>query len=487
MKAYSFYKTGLFLLVFCSNTLSFAEDQDEQLTVNATTTDGQSQNDIQEANQLAEIFVLQKQLVYKLLQNIGIPPDKLSPDVKKAINKPQTTSIKAFKAFSYCLDFMDKGEFDKAREQCDEAIRQDPGFSLAQRQLNSIPDHQETMPEIVADHMTQPITVGLKPDTPEIIVLNNIPPDEPPVQLPSDLDAVNRDVPQVDPSSPACGNTGQCGFYSTFLTHSNPDGSTAVTSAPIMNRTAVSIPPGNESGNISINQIGQEDKGFLNLQVDPRNQTGNITAFQDGVSTQGQSTVSNGQLDRVVTNQFQTASHVKGLELGTYLAKFDNRASKGIDIFHSGIPFAEGVVTPIDHISSLGRVQYSGVANGDFSVNGQLVPCQGNCGHFTGTLNYGAANLETFRLDANAHQVEGNLTAAAQITATNVGLKPSGEFQFDQSNGSFKVGPNSEHLSAAQGSVAGRPFGNNAEVVGGVFTIHGGHIQGAGSFGGGRK
>jgi hypothetical protein len=93
------------LLVLCNYNLSIAQDQDEQLTVNATTTDveGLSQKDIKEANKLVDIFILQKQLVYKLLQNIGITSDKLSPDVKNAINKPQTTSLRAFKSFCNCL------------------------------------------------------------------------------------------------------------------------------------------------------------------------------------------------------------------------------------------------------------------------------------------------------------------------------------------------------------------------------------------------
>jgi hypothetical protein len=149
MKLYPFHKIGLLLLVLCScngnrsappfekeglgeiskinppqppRKLSSFEigggehiqdQEDEQLTVNATTTDaeGSSSIDIKEANKLAEIFVLQKQLVYKLLQNIGITSDKLSPAIKNAINKPQTTNVNAFKAFCYCLDLMDKGQF----------------------------------------------------------------------------------------------------------------------------------------------------------------------------------------------------------------------------------------------------------------------------------------------------------------------------------------------------------------------------------------
>ncbi|SJM92963.1 hypothetical protein CRENPOLYSF2_3010005 [Crenothrix polyspora] len=266
MKLYPFHKIGLLLLVLCScngnrSVLPFEkeglgeiskinppqpplklspfvkgggehiQDQgDEQLTVNATTTDaeGTSSNDIQEANKLAEIFVLQKQLVYKLLQNIGITSDKLSPAVKIAINKPQTTNVKAFKAFCYCLDLMDKGQFKKAREQCDDAVKYDPNFALAQRLLESIPDHQETMPEIVANHMKSPIIVGLQPKPSEEIVLNTIPP----VQLPSDIGAVDLQASEIDRSSPPCGNNGHCGFYSTFLAHSSPENGVTRHSAP---------------------------------------------------------------------------------------------------------------------------------------------------------------------------------------------------------------------------------------------------------------
>ncbi|NOS73227.1 MAG: hypothetical protein HOP36_01540 [Methyloglobulus sp.] len=504
MKHSPLFKIGLLLLILGNYSLCIAQDQEEQLTVNATTTDveGVSQHDIKEANKLAEVFQLQKQLVYKLLQNIGITPDKLSPEVKNAIDKPQTTSIRAFKSFCNCLDLKDKGQFAKAREQCEEAVKNDPNFALARQLLESMPDQQQSMQEIVSDHMNRG-TADLQGTTSN--ALNTIPPDEPPVTIPSDTGGEGCQtsggsngcqVQEIDKSSPPCDSNGHCGFYSTFLAHSGPNGSINVATSPFMNRLAVAIPPTNASGAISINQIGEEGKGSLNLQLDPGNQTGSVTAFQEGQANQGSNTIPDGQLERFVTNGFTTTNGVTGLELGAYLTGFDFTGRLGnvgdnqnYDLFHGALYFAEGQATPIDAVKNLGKVQYSGVANADFSVNGQLVPCQGTCGSFTSTLNYGAAKLEAFKLEANAQQVVGTFTAAAQITANNVGIKPSGEFQFDQTSAgsSFKVGTSTQDLAPAAGVVAGRPFGNQGELVGGVFAIHGENIQGAGNFGGSRK
>jgi hypothetical protein len=505
MKSCPFYKIALMVLVLSNYNLCIAQDQDEQLTVNATTTDVEDpskKGDIKEANKLADIFLLQKQLVYKLLQNIGITPDKLSPELKSAINQPQTTNIKAFKAFCNCLDLKDKGQYAKAREQCDEAVKNDPNFALARQLLESMPDHNQTMQEIVSDHMNRGIA-GLQGST--SYAMNTIPPDEPPVTIPSDTGGETCQTKggsngcQVgdDKSSPPCDNNGYCGFYSTFLARQSRNGDISLAASPFMNRRGVGVPPSNANGAISINQIGRESNGFLNLQLDPSNQVGQVTAFREGQFNQGSTNITGGQLERNVTDQFATKNNVTGLELGSYLTGFDfngrlgNVGGNSYDLFHGAIYFAEGKVTPIDTIKNLGRLQYDGVVNGDFSVNGQLVPCQGTCGSFTSTLNYGAAKLVDFRLVANAEQAAGNQTAAATIAARNVGLKPTGEFVFDQTRagggGSFKIGTNLQNLTTATGVVAGRPFGNHADLVGGVFAIHGGNINGAGNFGGRQK
>jgi hypothetical protein len=500
MKPYPFYKIALSLLLLFNCNLVLAEDQEEQLTVNATTTsvDDPSRKDIKEANKLADIFVLQKQLVYRLLQNIGLTPDKLSPDVKKAIDKYQTTNIKAFKAFSNCLDFQDKGLYEKAREQCDEAIRNDPNFVLAQRLRESIPDQRQTMSEIVTEHLNRSGTRGDVGSKPVVVVINNVPPNEPPISIVDPIDETCQTsggdgcrVEEIDKSTPSCDKNGQCGFYSTFLAYSDSK-TINVSSSPFINRLAVAIPPSNASGNIAINQLGYENKGHLNLQLDPLNQIGRVIGFQDAqANLSNQNFAPIGQLDRVVTHQFSTTTDTKGLELGAYLTRFDfnNTSTAAIsnqqqaNFSHGFLYFAEG--SPTDTVKDLNKVTYSGVANGDFSVNGSLVPCQGTCGHFSSTLDYGSAKLDNFNLTADAKQTEGELTAHAEIRADNVGMRPTGEFQFDQSSGSFQVGRNQENLLPATGVVAGRPFGEHAELVGGVFAIHSKDIEGAGNFGGG--
>jgi hypothetical protein len=501
MKSCPFYKIGLIVLALANHNLCLAQDQDEQLTVNATTTDVEDlskKEDIKESDKLAAIFKLQKQLVYKLLKNIGITPDKLSPAIKNALNKPQTTSLVAFKAFSNCLDLKDKGKFEEARVQCEKAVKSDPNFVLAQQFLQSIPDRQQNMQDIVSDHMNRLGSDGLRgSDVYAINTINTIPPNEPPLQIPRDLGGEDCQTSgagggcQVE-SSPPCNNNGTCGFYSTFLARRSPDGGITIANSPYVNRSAVGVSSSN-SGNISLIQAGQGN-GYLNLQVEPDNQIGQITAFREGQFNQGNANIPEGQLERNVTDEFPTGDNgVTGLELGSYLTGFDFDGRLGkvggqdYDLFHGAIYFAEGKVTPIDTVKNLGKVTYEGVVNGDFSINGNLVPCQGECGSFTSTLNYSAGRLERFNLQAEAEQVAGNATAAARITARNVGLKPTGEFLFDHRNGSFRAGTSLQKLSPAAGVVAGRPFGNRGELLGGVFAIHGGGAHGAGNFGGERR
>lgn len=475
-----------------------AKGGDEQVRVDAYTAsvEGASQQNITEVNKLADIFRLQKQLVYKLLQTIGINQSQLAPAVRQAIDRPHTTSIQAFKAFSNCLDLMDKGQYVEARKQCDEAVKNDPQFALAINLRAAIPDRAQSMPEIVADHLNRPDDV-IQNVAREPIVINTIPLDTAPVQTPVDIGGQdcqgagggNCASIEIDRSRPACDQQGSCGFYATFLAREDRPGGPRDVSAPYLNRVAVAIPPTNPTGAISINQLGYEGQGHLDMKLSEEGQSLQITSFQDAQAGQGGKVAGAEPLTKG-----DEVYHYTGLELGYYAKSFDfsklnPQGNHGL--LTGTVYYAEGQATPMDTVKNLGRVPYEGVAIGDFSVNGSVVPCQGGCGTVSATLNYAASRLEHFDLQAQAESasVESPLRAAARITADNVAIKPSGEFEFGQatSGASFKVGTTMDNLSPATGGVAGRPFGPNAESVGGIFAIHGGNITGQGAFGGARK
>jgi hypothetical protein len=513
-----------------------AQEETEQLTINSATlnSEGEKLGAGSEKDNLANIFKLQKQLVEDLLRQAGIDPDQLPPAVKAAIKKPQTQNLKAFLAFSEGLDFLDQGQFDKAEAKFAEAVRLDPDFTLAQAFYEAVPRIQMSPGEIADAEMkkalTQDYVVGIlatpqdeitedisetnaaqefrscygsrsirslgKRCNPGHLVGGHIQPDD--VHKVSDQQPDEKDV--TTRSSPACANGGACGVYSTFLASSERDSnegsSPTVAGDPYITETAVALGAGDP---LTIAQKNQPD-GFLRAEIDLATGTARLTGFAEGASGDKNETI-NVPLNRVVVNDFTD------LELGFYgndafnpqfNGSFPNDSGTRDYDFHQGaMYFAEGIATPQSSLDTLKqdniRVSYNGPVGADFSVGGQQASCL-SCGSFSGTLDYGAGQVDNFRLRVDTRGQEQPVTAAARINADNVGLARDGSFLFDQSQGSFAVGTSSKNLNAAEaGTVSGRTFGRNAESVGGVFSIQGNAgrgatpVYGSGYFGGSER
>ncbi len=82
-------------------------------------------------------FKLQKQLVWKIIKNLDI---KLSPSEKSIIENSaqQAVSYQATLMFSEALDFIDKGQKDKAKDKLNIIIQEFPGFVPAQKELENL-------------------------------------------------------------------------------------------------------------------------------------------------------------------------------------------------------------------------------------------------------------------------------------------------------------------------------------------------------------
>lgn len=77
---------------------------------------------------LSRIMAMEKDMVFSVLKQMGI---KLSPGERAAIAKLPTDSIAAFMAFSRGLDYEDRGEYDKAEQEFNQARTIDPSFGEA--------------------------------------------------------------------------------------------------------------------------------------------------------------------------------------------------------------------------------------------------------------------------------------------------------------------------------------------------------------------
>ncbi len=479
---------------------SYAQEPTDQLRIDAATLDaeGRGLGAASEAGAMAEIFRLQKALVYQLLRQIGLTPDKLSPEVRAAIDRFQTTNLKAFATFSLCLDFLDKEEFARARAACIEAAQLDPNFDMARRLRDAIPETKQAIAEISEADMREALTqimvavlatpaeeeipapeVALQPTTPPVFYPEEI------ANYVSDQEGERIQQEAIDISAPPCEGRGRCGYYSTFLARQAVGGDGREESRFFyLNGRAVALNPG---GSITIAQQG--NLGFLRLELDSSGEATRLRGFLDGFFGQGNESIEV-PLDRLVVTEYP------GLQLGVYLTGFEfagrwqnDQGTHEYDFFHGFAYFAEGQPTSPEAIASLAQDNavfgYQGTAGADFSVNGELVSCLA-CGSFSSTLDYGAGKVRDFKLDIDAGG------AAARIRANEVGLSNLGQFQFDTSGGQFAVGRSlNELLSANAGMVAGGAFGSAAESVGGVFAIQGitrdgASILGAGNFGGQR-
>ncbi len=81
----------------------------------------------------ARFFVLQKQIVYALLQALGIT------DLPAAVHRVHTRNWEAYRRFANGLQLLAQDRFDEAREAFYSALREDPAFALAAETLDEVP------------------------------------------------------------------------------------------------------------------------------------------------------------------------------------------------------------------------------------------------------------------------------------------------------------------------------------------------------------
>jgi hypothetical protein len=100
-------------------------------------------------NNNGNIFLLEKTLLKKILSQLNINYESLSPALKAKLAKQQTMNFKAFLSFAEGLDYFDNEQFDKARNSFENAALLDPGFYLAGQYADAMPETYFTIKEIV--------------------------------------------------------------------------------------------------------------------------------------------------------------------------------------------------------------------------------------------------------------------------------------------------------------------------------------------------
>lgn len=87
------------------------------------------------AGRLSEVLQLEKQLAFSLIDQLGV---RLSESEREAIQKLPTESALAFVAFCRGLEFADSLRIPQAQQSFSEALRLDPDFEAARRELNTL-------------------------------------------------------------------------------------------------------------------------------------------------------------------------------------------------------------------------------------------------------------------------------------------------------------------------------------------------------------
>lgn len=102
-----------------------------QLTVQSNVIDvatSQLTEPVQATNDLDNFFVLQKQLVLRVFDQLGVT---LTPAERQLVDRQATTNFNAFLAYSRGLSASDDGRFEDAARFFNEARSLDPGFGAA--------------------------------------------------------------------------------------------------------------------------------------------------------------------------------------------------------------------------------------------------------------------------------------------------------------------------------------------------------------------
>lgn len=466
-----------------------AQVEKGNIDINAATlgAQGQALGTASERGSVQSMFQLQKALVYQMLQQAGINPEQLPPEIKASIDKLHTTNVQAFLAFSECLDHLDNGRYDQAVASCQKAVDLDPNFDLARQYLDAMKG--ETLPPAPG---TGPSTAG-----------KDLPASNPALPILNVTDTVQQQTGEgvQQQSSGQLGPGDRIAFFATFLQRTScVDGS--ITSCPAGLTTTTQTGPyinffgaiplqSDTTNTLPQQRIGGGSTGFLKGmrftgESGERNVKGVLTSFREDGSGEQNDTI-NVPLDRDIQGVFASS-----LQIGFFEGSgqwTDATGNSRYNLLANHLWAAVGVPTSLADIAALASAQtiatYQGTAGADILFNGIPSTCIAGtgCGTFSSVLDFGRGQVHDFHVNVNTG------VAATSITSLgNVSLGSDGRFFLNVPDATYQIGASPNTLQPARnGGVVGNTFGPNAAAVGGTFIIEGNPNFVQGAFGGVRK
>lgn len=126
-------KAGGFLL---ARHITWGEVDAPQDTVQITAKVGQTLGstnpvDVQAQGAKEKFFELEKQIVFGIIEALGLTKEQLSASVLRDLEKYHTKNFKAFMLFGQGLDHLDRKDFAEAKAAFEKAGQEDPNFGLS--------------------------------------------------------------------------------------------------------------------------------------------------------------------------------------------------------------------------------------------------------------------------------------------------------------------------------------------------------------------
>lgn len=112
-----------------------------------------------------EFFKLEKEIVFKILDMLGLKKEDLDPSVLKSLRRIHTTNMRAFMSFGRGLHLLDQMQFAQASQAFNNAVKLDPQFNSAHSAAQSTPRSGDVLKEGSSGPHTQQRVQPRQPQT----------------------------------------------------------------------------------------------------------------------------------------------------------------------------------------------------------------------------------------------------------------------------------------------------------------------------------
>lgn len=442
-------KMGRFLLAQNIIWGSVDTPGDDQLNIAsqiAETARAEEIGQVSAQGEKSQFFRLEKELVFGMLQSLGIQKKNLDPDVLESAQNIHTTSMEALTAYGQGLMFLDQRDFRQAKAAFERSMQLDPQFDMAIDAFESTPMENISVEKAVQGlrNISPPSAEEVEEVKRETAVIEDgqqtidiyddqqritdTEEEEHPVGPTGPTQLLGYAVSMVDQSEPGITTFG--GVYRTELIQ---DGSGTVTCYDILN----------PSNYLEFNGVTDE---VTNLQI--------IDPIETGLP---------------YSVQFTPIGNNSYLEWGYWLkdgaAPPMQTASFDYDINCPGY-YVRGDPTLEAEMSTLASNNVTGTYTGTaFATLWNDAGGVDMTGSFSADVAFQAGTISNFNLSVT----DGGTNTAGITGADGNFLNTTSDFTIDPATGSWTLMgmPADSGTADARGAV----YGPNGEHMGGIFTM----------------